>query len=623
MILNIFTNKIVGEAKNSSELWQLLVDEGGLMPKDYDSPIISEISKRLNLPTNTKIINALKMINPDMDTFIGVFFQSAQPYVKMWSELLTLYERAFASQSKNNIRIKYNFDKSLNTYGIDFDIEFFRKVLKDIEVITAPFDLTNIKQTDFWELSELFIGSGGSYRSTGTGLKSSYKIFDEQCRLGRYPHEMPKLSTVKDERSLKLLKEVWSLVDILLNQLRERFGSYTNLCKSFSDNDESLRFGLSKTVLVHIEHDHWVPTCVSSIKKYLDQNNDDLISISDALDNILEKFRNKDLKRKTTTERFREYLQLPIWKYRHDLYSHWVCAAVVNALDDQAPVIHSFNDAIEFLFSGTHLATFDNFNPKIHLWTEFRTPLKKIVGKGRSSHVQPDIILRQDPLTANNNPMVIECKQYKKANNRSFGEAITDYANGHPKSIIILVDYGEVNQADVFKYVPVKLHERSLVISKLHPANDAVLHKFQGYIREGLKLDQLASSISNFESKLELKWGSKPLDLDLHLIIEPFRHHLSYMNHGSLEEEPFAYLENDDTNGNGHEVIIIKQWLAAKYKVEVINYSKDAPLGISSAEIKFDIDGIIYCYSCPADFKDDVWNVCTIDGYTMEIKEDY
>src|SRR5207248_407579 len=109
------------------------------------------------------------------------------------------------------------------------------------------------------------------------------------------------------------------------------------------------------------------------------------------LDQALDVLRNKDPKRTIPHRRLEEFLSLPMWKYRHELYSNWVATRVIAVLSDQGPTVHSAHGAIRFRFSGTHLATFDQPRPRLHLWTELRSLLKEPVGKGRSAGIQPDI----------------------------------------------------------------------------------------------------------------------------------------------------------------------------------------------------------------------------------------
>lgn len=608
----------VGEADNASELWQFLIKTGGLDPKGYDSYLVSELRKRLDLRSNLSVLDALKQSEPSINTFIEAFFQSAKPYVRMWAELLSLYEKAAATQGSDNLKICYDFSK--DSKSLDFALEHFRQVLRMVELMMAPFDLSAIEPRDFWAISEPFRGSDNSFRIEPPKDFLSFCEFVGECRTGMYPPNIPNLPVIDDERVASLLKEVWRLADVVRLDLREHFGSYQELCKVGNVSDEPLSYGLSKRVLRKTEHDHWLPTLVSSIlTKYADWDKHDWSAIADQLNNALEKFRNQDANLRTPMERLEEFLQLPVWKFRYDLYSNWICAAVIHALDDQDPLVHSSNGTLVFSFGGTHLATFDRMKPRIHLWTELRTPLENPVGKGRSSNIQPDIVLRRDPLTAGINPVVVECKQYKEADNRAFGEVLTDYANGHPNALIILADYGPVKQEFVLKYVPPKLHERTVVVPDLHPAHKEGVKSFQAILRKGLKLNPLSAGTSAVAGKLELTWNATPRDLDLHLLIEAPEYHVSYNSRGSLEEEPFVLLENDETEGHGHEVMRIKQWLPTCYKVEVHNYSNEVPLGTSSAVVTLEVAGKRYQYSCPKELQSKVWTVCMINGATLQV----
>lgn len=613
-------DRIVGEAHHASGLWQFLVETGGLNPDVYDSYLVDELRKRLDLPSNISVHEALKQSKTSINIFMEAFFQAAQPYVRMWAELLSVYERAAATYGADNLMIRYNFSEASGLESLDFDLEFFRQVVRVVDLMMAPFDLSANEPSDFWTISEVFRGSDYSFQTEPPVEYPAFQRFVGECRTGMYPPNMPDLPAIEDEQIASLLQEAWRLADVVRRDLRDHFGSYRGLDEARDVSDDPLSYGLSKKVLRFTEHDHWLPTFVSSVLiRYVNWESHDWTAITDQLDNALEKFRNQDANRRTPMERLEEFLNLPVWQLRSDLYSHWVCAAVIHALDDQEPLVHASNGTLVFSFGGTHLATFDRMMPRIHLWTELRTPLENPVGKGRSSNIQPDIVLRQDPLTAGRNPVVVECKQYKKAKNRVFGEALTDYATGHPDAFVILADYGPAKQASVLEYVPEEIHGRVSVVPNLHPAHEKGVKLFQTLIRKGLKLEPLLAATFEAVGKFEISWGATPRDLDLHLLIEALGHHVFYNNRGSLDKEPFALLENDDTKGHGHEVMRIKQWLPARYKLEVRNYSKEAPLGVASAAVTLEIAGQRYQYSCPDELQGEVWAVCLINGETLQV----
>lgn len=79
-----------------------------------------------------------------------------------------------------------------------------------------------------------------------------------------------------------------------------------------------------------------------------------------------------------------EFLDLPIWKQRHELYSVWVGIKTLKILQTKFTLrVHSVENKLVFSFSGTHLATIDNLLPNIHIWSELRSPLSNPIGKFR------------------------------------------------------------------------------------------------------------------------------------------------------------------------------------------------------------------------------------------------
>lgn len=182
-------SSVEGRANQVHELWQLLIEKGGLAPDGYDSPIVDDLRQRLGLPSNQPMIETLERAQLSTNAFVEAFFQCAQPYVRMWAELLSMYERAAANQGDNNLKIRYNFDESSGLENLEFDLEFFRQVVRVVELLVAPFDLSAVQPGDFWMLAEPFRDSDGSYQSDPPMRYYELQEFVAECRDGSYPNK--------------------------------------------------------------------------------------------------------------------------------------------------------------------------------------------------------------------------------------------------------------------------------------------------------------------------------------------------------------------------------------------------------------------------------------------------
>lgn len=64
--------------------------------------------------------------------------------------------------------------------------------------------------------------------------------------------------------------------------------------------------------------------------------------------------------------------------------------------------------------------------------------------------------------------VTIECKQYRKVNSKSFANALSDYANGGPKSTVILVNYSDISQG-ILQRLDRDLRARIFAIAYFYP----------------------------------------------------------------------------------------------------------------------------------------------------------
>jgi hypothetical protein len=309
-----------------------------------------------------------------------------------------------------------------------------------------------------------------------------------------------------------------------------------------------------------------------------------------------------------------------------ELYSNWVCTQVIAALEDRAPRVHADHGEFRFAFSGTHLASFDGFDPRLHLWTEFRASLDKPVGKGRKKAIQHDITLLADPITAGRSPLAVECKQYLKAGNKNFADAITDYAHGHLDARIVLVNYGPARSAAVLDRVDPEVLARAVVIGWLRPDRPEQVRAFREEVRSALGAGQppAVGRVTELPVRHTLRWGALPSDLDLHVRIFPTDGQcveVDYDNHGALDEHPFCELDTYITTGHGPEVTTTARWLSATYTVVVRRFSNDGPLAGSGATVTLEHPDGSLEFRCPDEIDGDEWTVCTIDGRTGSVVE--
>lgn len=123
--------------------------------------------------------------------------------------------------------------------------------------------------------------------------------------------------------------------------------------------------------------------------------------------------------------------------------------------------------------------------------------------------------------------------------------------------------------------------------------------------------------------RLVLSWGAFPEDLDAHLLTPEIggqSYEVYYDDQGSLTEAPFAFLDNDDTDGFGPETITIGDFFTGTYKYFIFNYDEDASITVSDAIVKiYDVAGLQYDLDVPTSGDGFYWYVCDINGATGQV----
>jgi hypothetical protein len=322
---------------------------------------------------------------------------------------------------------------------------------------------------------------------------------------------------------------------------------------------------------------------------------------------------------------FRDLLNLPIWKKRHELYAVWVASRIADALDAASWQWHPDGDALRFSFGGVELATLRTADFSTHIfWTEKRTALKGGGLTGRK-HIQPDYRIMTVPTQSDESTsLVVECKQYRKGSKKNFVAALDDYAKGCPAARVILVNYGPTN-SDILELVDPSRRSRTFLVGDFKPREDVALNRFRELVQGAYPA--LPTPPFNTSAEIELNWSSTFRDLDLHLFIRPSSggpvKHVGLGTKGSLNESPWAEWHEDVMNSPpGIERITIARWLDAEYSILVHDYSgsPDFPQGDVTLTMKS---------AHPASQRTFVpclgygrwWEVYGIDGASGRVKE--
>jgi hypothetical protein len=332
---------------------------------------------------------------------------------------------------------------------------------------------------------------------------------------------------------------------------------------------------------------------------------------------ILDRIPSRPVDVSVLLEDLDEILSMPVWKRRHEVYSVWVGSRVVDALGEKATV-HASDGTILFSFRATHLATLP-LGPGggLQLWTELRTPLQDPIGKGRKSGIQPDYVLTSEPADdPTRSLIVVECKQYLQASSRNFGEAVIDYARGHPNAFILLVNYGPWGGSlpERSELLDRSGRPRTRIIGQFRPGSPAAIREFQAIFRELLPKPQ--TSLGLEEGHVCLTWTARA-DLDLHCWLSTAKgseQHVFYGNHASDSNEIGAELDHDAQTGPASETIRFRGRGKGSIVVAVHNYSHTPRLTECGARVEMQIGSLTIVISAPPIGDGDWWSVLRYDG---------
>jgi len=616
-------------ADDGEALWKVLVLAAGLDVAGHDAVLAAGVAERLDvdaaaLPGCLRRFSAADVLR--------AFLAEAEPFVTMWTDLLALFEAAEATQGLSNLELAYDFGGEQP--NLDFDLTSFRRWLAVAREAVARHWLTDDALVRVWELNAL-LKRGRQPTADPAPARTEIQEMTSTLPFAVWPEQLPQRPVFSDARFDELAEEAWAVAERYLRALRTISTGHDDGPRR--EPAETVVFdGASESSIWQPEVDYWLGFFLRSYDEAhrADQSGGrgiDWVGSASDLDSSLEPFRNGDDRHTEIVEQLSSLLDLPIWKHRYDLYSNWVCTQVVSALAAERPRVHADGGRIEFRFSGTHLATFDGFSPRLHLWTELRTPLTAPVGR-RKANVQPDMVLRLDPLTSDLVPLAVECKHYRKPANPSFAHALTDYARAHAQAQVVLVDHGAVDEETVKTKVGTDVVDRTHVVADLRPGNGVGLARFADEVRAATRelrrsrgapvrpQPTTGAMIERSMATIRLRWSTPPRDLDLHVTVPgpDGGHEISFADLGHIDEHPFCTLDQDITDGSAPEVARVHRWLSGTYLVHVMVYSRDQPAQID-ASVEVEIDGQLLVMPWPAGHSNPSWQVCTIDGETRTV----
>lgn len=643
--------------ENGQQLWVALVRSGleetrvNHLP-GYDAELVEQLKKELYPHATRSLEQELQATPPSVEAFLEVFFGALKPFSAMLRDVLGMFEAAGARRSDDNLRIAFDFDKANQplalTLGEFREAEsFFRRVARSIV-------LRRWNSNTLWSLS-------GDVQN----VLESLGVFDVRQRFNA-------LSRVRDPRVRTWLeqngKPNWlpfpgfprsgsseldnflgmadGLIQYMIAEVSKLGTTYDQFARRLSDlpgeepENEGERAAdeaqdeRPRRAFVVAAHDYWPNSFAEHVCVAIEAVNYDTTEakaeraarLAAAMRTGFDRPPRYERTRISIEQDFRDLVNLPIWKKRHELYAVWVASRIADALRDLSWEWHPDGDTLRFHFAGVELATLRNPEGGTHIfWTEKRTALGDGGVFGRKN-IQPDYRIMTVPTHRNDaTSLVVECKQYRRWSRRNFGAALDDYAKGCPGAPVVLVNYGPTDPS-ILDLVDASRRDRTFLVGDFKPGGDVALERFRALLRDAyvpLLTPRITGPIA-----FELRWGPMFRDLDLHLFIrpmvsDPIQHIGLRSTHGNLMEHPWAAWPDDVMSSPpGLERITIARWLDADYDVLVHDYSgiPDFPRGDVSVRL-ISGPGAEERVFLPGNGTGRWWHVCRVQGASGRIEE--
>ncbi len=626
--------------ESALDVWIYLKEHGGVDTDRYDADLVEEIRARLSLPSTKSFDVLLGKEDISIEDFIVAFFQAVQPYAEMMSDLMQMFEKAGAKQTNHNLAVRFNFDRDIPE--LSFDLSHFRSWSETWKKVADTYLANLWDNQTIWALNSALRGRNEDVRNP---LLRRWLTEYMERRL--WPNFMLPAPRSGDQRLDETLARAWRVWETIVRESAKYSMSRDMLNEiafgrsdesNHEDQPDSTQAEWSPRFLGRIDSDHWAGSLARGA-----YDKAEAIAImplperrrmADELRSQLEKVLSNVSMVQVTGEALvrylEEFLNLPIWQHRHELYSAWIGTQILNALDEKTTRIHQVDGSIIFSFSGTHLATADAFEPRLHVWAELRSPLVDPIGKSRKHAIQPDYSLITDPVTSPEASILeVECKQYLRPSTANFSAALIDYAKGRPNAHVVLVNYGPADQSILNKIEP-DLRHRTSLIGAMRPGSKSAQEDFRQIIHKVL-IHRYGSSSGNEREKINLagpgqiilSWCMEPHDLDLYLQLDTTDgevYKVNFSNRGDISKEPWARLDKDVRSGYGPEVIEVANWLDGKYHFAVKNFSNDVLLAGCGASLSFDCGQQHWEFPCPEEGSGIWWSVFTVDTKSGKIE---
>jgi len=463
--------------RDSASAWRALRDVGGLEVEDRDADLVAALKDRLD-PDAPDLDAALA--SASTGEFLEALFQTLQPFIVMFSDVLGFFKKAGAKRGQAQWRISVD--------DAPVDLRHFEEILSHWARIPTEVEVVALDQAHAFVLHEVHrqvasSDEGGRQASQPpVVVKADVQAWLAAEARGRYD---PFPVSLQPDRLPPGLSEIAAVLSVAVSSLREKSlareemlgAHHARGCRSMSED------ALHPWTIAQSETDYWLRNGLTALDEVLHAPEHERTEICARLREVLAPFPRRRMRAQTDVETLERLLSFPIWKKRHEFYGVWIASQIAKALDGHDIVFEVPNGELSFAFRETLIARIETARPKLTLITERRTRLADPVSPDRKGHVQPDFGLWTEGASPECR-LVIEVKHYKKRSRRNFRDVLIDYAAANRRALVILVNHGPVGLA--FSDLPYHVRDRCLMLGPLNPETHETMQAFAAHIRDGV-----------------------------------------------------------------------------------------------------------------------------------------
>ena len=463
--------------RDSFSAWNALRLTGGVDVDDRDNDLIEKLKERLD-PSAPDLERALA--GATIEDFLSALFSSIQPFVSMFKDILTFFERAGARQGQRQWRV---------SVGDEFlDLRHFEEFLEHWNTIDVDFEVPALDQRHAFILNDIRVEVGGyGYLVDGMerGKPSTTGLSDVDDWLAEYDSGRygPFPSSIMPQNFPVGLSDAAHVVLAAVTILRQHSLTREEMLREhrarhFKSVDDD---ALHPWTIAQSETDFWLRSHVGYLANIRRRPQEEVHELAATAVAKFAPFPRRRVPGKIAFKDMERLLSLPVWKQRYETYGVWIATRIVDSLDDHKVVVNSDNGELKFGFGEARIADVETVNPKLSLFAERRVALANPLGKSRTEGAQPDFGIWTCGTHFPECLLVVEVKHYKKRSRRNFRDALVDYSKAHPRARVALVNYGPVGED--FGDMPVMIRERCQMIGPLTPESYQALANFRELVR--------------------------------------------------------------------------------------------------------------------------------------------